>query len=172
MAQLRIHATRQDGQLPNVRGDLNNEFAPLSMGWREPGMAYCWLDADKRSLPSRLRLGWKVCNAKEDFLDRGCPPDKLPGYTAPTGEVQFGGLILGKMPAERLSAIRVATEDKIRNRYRGYVNAALDAGEQIARSVGSAAKGRNLVYTVAPDEERQDYHNDYKVRTRTGGTIR
>jgi hypothetical protein len=38
--------------------------------------------------------------------------------------------------------------------------------------VGSAAKGRSLVFAVGTNEERQDYHNDYKVRTRTGATIR
>lgn len=173
MALRALHVSRVGGSRTRRDGEIFNEFEATELRWKEPGMAYCWVNLHPRVLPVRRRQGWKVCNAKDDFTALGCPENDVPGMPAPDGTLHFSDGILCKMPATRRAQMFAATQEKAERRRRAHATSAIGVGEEVAatlRNRGLRNIGRNVVEIIHPDEERGDYGRDYSVRDRRGNT--
>lgn len=155
MPELDIHVTRVNGQ-KTEKGDFFDEFAPLALEWCEPGFTYCWIDRDERVTSVRKRQGWAICNVKSDFIDKGCPEEKLPGTRSGTGELLFGDTILAKMPNELWSRRYAARIEKARAQHRKGVNTATDAGRAVAATLRShnIDVGDSIVFPLSERDMR------------------
>jgi hypothetical protein len=150
MAEKTLHVTRVGGKLSNRRGDFLDEFESLELRWKQPGWVYCWLDTSQRSLPLRKQWGWQICHNQRDFLDLGCPEDRVPGTVNAAGEIVQGDVILGKMPAELYDRRVKYRREKRQHRRQGYFEAVYSEGEKVAaqaRSRGYLGKNENIVFS-------------------------
>lgn len=172
--ELEVNILNVDGGTVDRPPEEFDEFEPLKLHWKKPGMVYRWCDRDARVLPVRRRQGWKICNVEKDFRELGCPELRIPGVPQPGGEIHFGDSILAEMPIELYekrydSMIRKATERSARG-----LSDVMRAGDEVAAELRSrgVTLTKPLVSEVDVAEERRDWNRDYKVQTRTGEIVK
>lgn len=156
MAEFPLRVVKVAGANAAPDGEFFDEFQPLSLRWREPGMTYVWINRNEQMVSTRRRQGWEICSLERDFLSKGCPKDALPGHGSPDGEIHFGDLILGKMPIELWEKRQIRLRAKVRAKQRGYVERPQDEGEKVASQLRRQIPGigRSIVYKPGENERR------------------
>lgn len=142
MQSLTVRAV--DGRRPNADGEVFDEFAPLDIPWKEPGVVYGWLSKHTRMLGPARRRGYVVCNVERDFLSLGCPEEDLPGEPQPDGSITFGDTVLAKIQARRYSQLRALPIERAKRKRRAGIEGAFSEGDRISAQLGDYVKG-NIV---------------------------
>jgi hypothetical protein len=141
MAQLSINVQRVNGKRANADGELLDEYDRTRLEWKEPGFVYCFIDASDRGLGGSLRSGWRICDAKRDFIDRGCPPEILERMPVQAnGQIRMHDVVLAKMPAVNKARINQQRAERRRTKRRSYI----DSVHVEADKVASAMKQKNV----------------------------